>query len=152
MHPSAWKGNSRKSICRILHNPGPIGPETPYSPDPAPNPKPYILWRGIKMRCGAYAFNVHAHTASSGRSQLSSTPPYSDGARRQRCARPPRAALLLLYGLSHSACGSQPGLLLLRSTLRPALRSPPPPPPPALRPNRKGTLPYGSSVAPVGLL
>jgi hypothetical protein len=29
---SAWKANSAKSVCRILDNPGPVGPQTPDSP------------------------------------------------------------------------------------------------------------------------
>jgi hypothetical protein len=44
------KGNSPKFASRILHSPGPIGPETPDSPDPAPNLKPYILWYWIDMQ------------------------------------------------------------------------------------------------------
>ena len=31
IHPSAWKGNSAKSGCRITHKPGPDGSETPAS-------------------------------------------------------------------------------------------------------------------------
>jgi uncharacterized protein YjbI with pentapeptide repeats len=51
-HVEVW--NSRKSIYKILHSPGPIGPETPDSPGRVPNPKPYMLWCCIKMRCGEY--------------------------------------------------------------------------------------------------
>jgi hypothetical protein len=29
---SAWKWNSRKFVCRILHSAGPIGRESPYDP------------------------------------------------------------------------------------------------------------------------
>jgi hypothetical protein len=44
------KMNSGKSIYEILHSPGPMRPETPDSPGPVPNPKPYILWCCIKMQ------------------------------------------------------------------------------------------------------
>ena len=32
IHRSAWKGNSAKFACRILHNTGPRGPISPYEP------------------------------------------------------------------------------------------------------------------------
>jgi hypothetical protein len=31
---SAWKGNSAKSVCKILHSPGRMGSESPESPGP----------------------------------------------------------------------------------------------------------------------
>jgi hypothetical protein len=44
----------RKSNPESCINPGPIGPETPDSPSPVPNPKPYMLWCCIDMRCTAF--------------------------------------------------------------------------------------------------
>src|SRR5215211_4389066 len=34
IHPSAWKENSPKFTCRILHSTGSIGPKSPYEPAP----------------------------------------------------------------------------------------------------------------------
>ena len=34
IHPSAWKGSSRKSASTIPHNPGPDGPQAPPLPHP----------------------------------------------------------------------------------------------------------------------
>src|SRR5215216_2833661 len=50
IHRSAWKGNSRKFISKILHSPSPKGLETADSLGLIPNLQPYILWCCINMR------------------------------------------------------------------------------------------------------
>jgi hypothetical protein len=47
---SAWKGNSRKLGCTILHSSGPKELETADSLGPIPNLQHYILWCCINMR------------------------------------------------------------------------------------------------------
>jgi hypothetical protein len=49
IHPSAWKENSPKFVCRILHNPDPTGTKMPDNPAPAPYADPHMLWSRIKM-------------------------------------------------------------------------------------------------------
>jgi hypothetical protein len=52
------------------------------------------------MRCGGYAFYVHAHSIVGTIPTIFYAPRYSGGAMRQKEAKPPRAALfLLLCGL-----------------------------------------------------
>jgi hypothetical protein len=52
IHPSAWKGNSRKSISRILHSPGAVTPETHDGADPTNSSQDYMLWCCIEMQSG----------------------------------------------------------------------------------------------------
>ena len=52
IHRSAWKWNSAKFVFRILHSPIPIQAEKFRFPGRAPNRKPYMLWRCIKMQQG----------------------------------------------------------------------------------------------------
>ncbi len=55
IHRSAWKVNSQKSVCRLLHSPA---RQTPYGrPENSRLLKAdhYMLHVRIKMRLGAYA-------------------------------------------------------------------------------------------------
>ena len=52
-HRSAWKDNSRKSVCSIVHSSVPTGPKTPDSPALGSKICPYMSWRRIKMRSPA---------------------------------------------------------------------------------------------------
>src|SRR3712207_8414945 len=53
--------NSRKSISKILHSPGPTGPETIDSPGPRHSTQPYILWCCIKDRKSTRLNSSHAN-------------------------------------------------------------------------------------------
>ena len=52
MQPTSWKVDSPKSRCRILHNPGLVGPQNASQPRPVFNLKRQILWYRIRMRLG----------------------------------------------------------------------------------------------------
>jgi hypothetical protein len=55
MHRSTWKGCSRKFTFKILHSPGPIGPESPRSTPGHRTGPHYMLWCWIKMRVSGSA-------------------------------------------------------------------------------------------------
>ena len=46
--------NSQKLICKTLHNQPSSRREWTFSPGPVLNPKPYMLWRRIKMQKDGY--------------------------------------------------------------------------------------------------
>jgi hypothetical protein len=51
---SAWKGDSRKLVCSILHTPVPQGRRTANGSGPPLAAELYILWWYIKMRCSEW--------------------------------------------------------------------------------------------------
>src|SRR5918999_6068320 len=50
IHPTAWKGNSRKFACRILHKSRPWDRIGRSSSAPTHSSQHYMLWRWIDMR------------------------------------------------------------------------------------------------------
>jgi hypothetical protein len=88
--------------------PVPIWPEMPDSPDPVPNPKPYILWCYMKMRCGGYAVHVRSHFIVGTTTIYFYAPGTRAGyAPKMRAATTSGGSAVYLRALL-SACGIQP--------------------------------------------
>jgi hypothetical protein len=65
IHRSAWKGNSAKYRCRILHSPGPIAGQRLVPNVGRHTRRLYILWRWIKMRkreCSKFSRKLQSAT------------------------------------------------------------------------------------------
>src|SRR5215211_8054595 len=56
IHPSAWKGNSRKFISKILHSPTPLPPESPIPGAPL-GPAPLELVTPMDRYAGLWMFS-----------------------------------------------------------------------------------------------
>ena len=58
IHPSAWKVNAPKSICRIVHKPFPLADESPPEAGPRRSSKPQrlvVVDKNTEKRMPAYS-------------------------------------------------------------------------------------------------